>query len=382
MKRLIVYFHSSATAPSQKKVAGVSRAARLRGWSLMCFDIRSPEQIKADLRYWRPDGCIVDAVKAGTDVIGCSAFAKQPTVFIDCDPALVSQRMNAIVQDSAAIGGAAAEELLRHSLNSYAYVSWPGRPFWSEERGSAFVKAIERRSSSCVHVFSKRHAFKDRGSLVKSLSEWLRTLQVPAGVFAATDAMSEHVLEAAELLGLSVPEDMMIIGTDNDELICENTRPMLSSVSQDFMKAGERAVEIVEELLSDQSRAPVRETFRNTRIVSRASTRRTQKHDHAVTEALDLIHERALYGITAAEALGCFTCSRRLAERRFRSTVGHSAIEEIHSVQIEHAKGLASNPAIKLTLIPHMCGHQSAPYFQRLFKRLVGCTMKEYRRRC
>ena len=379
MKRLLVYFQSSATAPSQQKVAGASRAARIRDWSLLRFDIVSPAQVRADIRYWRPDGCIVDAVKVRANMFGIKAFASLPTVFIDCDPAFAGRRINTLVQDATATAGAAAAELLKHNLKSYAYVAWPGRPFWSEARGDAFGRAIGGRAAD-VHVFRPEHAFRDRKSLVKSLAEWLRDIPLPVGVFTAADAMSEQVLEAAASLGLGVPEDLMIIGADNDEFFCENRRPMLSSVSQDFMSVGERAVELVEELLADPSRAPIHETFKSVRIVSRASTRRSGKHDHAATEALDMIRERAISGITAAEALACFSCSRRLAERRFRATAGRSVVDEIHAIQIERAKELAANPLIKLTAIPQMCGHRSAPYFQRLFKRLVGCTMGEYRR--
>lgn len=387
MKRLIAYFHSSATAPSLQKVAGACRAARMRDWSVLRFDIASPSQIRDDIWYWQPDGCIVDAVKVQTDVIGLKAFARLPTVFIDCNPAFARRRVNTIVQDAASIAGAAAEELFRNDLKAYAYAAWPGRPFWSETRGKAFVKAVRnlgqgKRGRACeVRVFRPEHVFKDRKSLVKSLAEWIRGIPTPAGIFTPADAMSEHVLEAAARLGLKVPEDLMIIGTDNDEFFCENIRPMLSSVSQDFVSAGERAVEMVETLLNDPSAAPIHETFKEVRIVSRASTRRSKKHDHAATEALDLIRERAISGITAAEALGCFSCSRRLAEKRFRAAAGRSVMDEIHAVQIERAKELAVNPLTKLTAIPQMCGHRSSPYFQRLFKRLVGCTMNEYRER-
>lgn len=378
MKRLIVYFHSSATAPSQQKAAGACRAARQRGWSLMRFDIRSPEQIKDDIRYWRPDGCIVDAVKVRKETLNLRALSQQPTVFIDCAPALVSRHMNTIVQDASVTAGAAAAELLKHNLKSYAYAAWPGRPFWSETRGDAFVKTMREHASS-VYVFRPERAFKNRESLVTALTEWLKDIPPPVGIFTAADAMAEQVLEAATQMGLKVPEDLMLIGTDNDEFFCENMHPMLSSVSQDFLAEGERAIEMIGALLNNPALAPIHETFRNVRIVSRASTRRSPKHDRAATESLDMIRERALSGITAKEALGCFKCSRRLAEKRFRAVAGRSVMEEVHAIQIERAKELASNPLIKLTTIPQMCGHRSSPYFQRLFKRFVGYTMNEYR---
>ena len=380
MRRLIAYFHSSATAASYEKVAGASAAAHARGWTLIRFDIKSREQIRDDIRYWRPDGCIVDAVAAAQETFGIRAFAKQPTVFVDCDPRHACLNVSTLIQDASAVARAAAHELVRHKLRSYAYAAWPGRPFWSEIRGDAFLAAMEAHGAE-IQKFSIDKKRPDRNSVVKALTEWLRGLPLPTGIFTATDAMSEQVIEAAALVGLHVPEDLMVIGTDNDEFFCENVRPMLSSVSQDFHSVGNRAMEMVEELLNSPSLAPMHETFMNVRIVSRASTRRSEKHDHAATEALDMIRERALSGITAEEALSCFSCSRRLAERRFRMVAGRSVMDEIHAIQIERAKELAVNPLTKLTAIPQMCGHRSSPYFQRLFKRLVGCSMNEYRAR-
>lgn len=380
MKRLIAYFHSSATAASHLKVNGAYAAANLRNWTIIRIDMVSPEQIHDDISYWQPDGCIVDAVTSDRLIFGLRAFARQPTVFIDCPPECSKMNISTLVQDDSAVARAAAEELLRHNLKSYAYVAWPGRLFWSEKRGESFKCAIKARGRD-IRIFRIEKKRPKRKSVVKALSEWLRKLPMPAGIFTATDAMSAQVLEAAEVTGLRVPEDIMVIGTDNDAYFCENMRPMLSSVSLGFHSAGGRAVEILQTLLDAPSRQPIHETFKEVRLVTRASTKRSIKHDHAATMALDMIRERAASGITAGEALSCFSCSRRLAERRFKDIAGRSAIDEIHAVQIEKAKELAINPFIKLTAIPQMCGHTSAPYFQRLFKRETGCTMKEYRKR-
>lgn len=380
MKRLIAYFHSSATEASHLKVGGAYAAARMRNWTIIRFDMLSPGTVREHINYWQPDGCIVDAVAADRRIFALPEFSRQPTVFIDCPPRYSKESISTLVQDHSATASAAADELFKHNLRSYAYVGWPGRPFWSETRGDSFRQAMGKHGID-IRVFRFEKKGQNRKSVVKALSEWLHELPVPAGIFAATDAMSGQILEAAETVGLSVPEDLMVIGTDNDRYFCENMRPMLSSVSQSFHSAGARAVELVEQLLERPSRAPIHETFGNTRVASRASTRRSMKHDRAATMALDMIRERAFSGITAAEALACFSCSRRLAERRFRDVAGRSAMEEIHAIQIEKAKELAVNPFIKLTAIPQMCGHPSVPYFLRMFKRLVGCTMKEYRAR-
>lgn len=378
MERFIGYFHTSATEASYRKVTGACRAAHERGWSILRFDIGSTARIRERLRYWQPDGCIIDAVAADCRLFREQLFAGIPAVYVDCDPRFLRIGKSCIVQDADAIASAAAKELVRHPMKTFAYAAWPDRPFWSETRGAAFSRAMKRHGIT-VHVFRSDDKPYNRASVVQSLSGWLRTLPPPIGMFTAADPMSEQVLEAAKTVGLSVPDDIMIIGVDNDEFFCDNTRPTLSSVTTDFEAAGRLSVEILEKLIANPRRKPIQIKLSHVQMTTRSSSRRTDRHDRQVSLALDLIREQATAGLSSRDVLENFSCSRRLAEQRFKAIAGRTILDEIHAVQVEHAKKLIAHPFQKLSSIPQLCGHPTAPSFQKLFKRTVGVTMSEYR---
>jgi LacI family transcriptional regulator len=275
------------------------------------------------------------------------------------------------------IAQAAAIELTKHNPKTIAYVGWPERQFWSIRREEAFADYMEKngRAVQRLHLDDS----KSHRAVIKQLVSYLPTLERPIGIFTATDAMSESVLAAALQLNLSVPDDLMIIGVDNDEFICENAKPTLSSIAPGFERAGRQAIAILDKLMRAKTPKAIVEKFKEASLVTRSSTRRSSQKDRSVTIALDYIRAHAADGISAAQVIGLFTCSRCLAERRFKSVTGHSILDEIHDVQIETAKKLIVKPFQKLDAVPQLCGHSSTAFFQRLFKRKTGLTMSEWR---
>ena len=379
-QNIITYFQSSASEASQRKAIGIYRAARHLGWTVLRFDIKSLTQVRNNLRYWEPRAIIVDAVKLNSHMIFNPVFRQLPTVFLDPDQRFSDGRISCVVQDIDATTAAAADELVKTDFASFAFVAWPGRPFWSEARGKSFTKYMKQQGHKVTLIRPSEHPY-NRPSVVDSLEEWLTKLPKPIGLVAATDKMSMHVIEAANRIGLSIPSQIAIIGIDDEALLCENTSPTLSSISLGFDRAGYLAVDIAKRLTMNPNQNPIVERFHNPHIVIRSSMPRTSRHDRNVTVALDLIRTRATDGLSAAEVFNCFTCSRRQAEQRFRAVAGRSVLEEIHAVQIDRAKRLIEDPNQKLTIIPHLCGYSSPQFFQRLFKQTIGLTMSEYRRK-
>ena len=380
MKQTIVtYFQSSASEASHWKAIGVYRAARHLNWIILRFDVKSPTQVRNNLRYWNPDAIIVDAVNLDSHMIFNPLFNGLPTVFIDPNLRFADGHISCVVQDIDATATIAADELTKTDFASFAFAAWPGRPFWSEARGKAFAKCMQARGHEVNIIRPETHPYSRR-MVVRDLGKWLNKLPKPIGILAATDKMSMHVVAAADNLNLSIPGDVAVIGVDNETFFCDNTSPALSSISLGFENAGYQAVEIVKRLIENPRQKPIVKSFQEPRIVVRNSTRRTSRQDKSVTSALDLIRARVSEGLSAAEVFNCFSCSRRQAEQRFRAVTGRSVMEEIHAVQIERAKQLIENPNQKLTVIPHLCGHSSTQFFQRLFKRSVGLTMSDYRR--
>lgn len=241
MKKVIVYLHTSAIEAAHLKATGAFRSACKRNWSVVRIDFRSIVQTHAELRYWKPDACIVDAVHAPGRLIFDPVFSRIPTVFIDCVPREIPPYASCIFQDPDAVAGIAADELLKHRLASYAYVAWPDRTPWSETRGDAFVRHLGKHG---VRADVFRAPDNDRNHLIDALCKWLKGHARPIGIFTATDSLSEQVLQALGKTGFDVPADALIIGVDNETSYCENARPTLSSVDVGFEATGSRAVEI------------------------------------------------------------------------------------------------------------------------------------------
>ena len=378
MSKLVTYFHTTGSASSIPKIEGFYREARRLQWIVRRFDVHTAKQVKDTLDFWGPDGIVVDAA-AGDIQLPVDILSRYPTVYLDCNPTLAeSGKISAVVQNTVSIARAAAVELLKHNPDTIAYVGWPERQYWSVRREEAFADYLGENGRAIQRL--RLDDSKGHRTVIKQLVSWIPTLQRPIGIFTATDAMSESVLVAALQLGLSVPDDLLIIGVDNDEFICENARPTLSSIAPGFERAGRQAAAILARLMRTRGRKPIVEKFKGTATITRSTTRRSDRKNMAVTAALDHIRAHAADGLSAAQVLKLFACSRCLAERRFKAATGHSILDEIHDVQIETAKKLILKPFQKLDAIPQHCGHSSTAFFQRLFKRKTGLTMSEWRK--
>ena len=371
----LLYFQSTATTSAMQKLDGVCGAARERGWMVARFDLRGPEQIRDEIRVWNPVGCVVEAA---ADDFSLAAFGQVPTVLLDCNPAR-ARRLPAIVQDPDATGRLAAEHFLGMELASYAYVGHPERKFWDRMRRESFCRTM-KEAGRPVWRISTEGEFSSIGALRARIAAGIAPLPKPAGVYCSNDAVAVQTLEAAAASGLSVPDDVAVLGTDNEEHLCENATPTLASIELDFAGAGRRAVEIVANTTESGGGKPARDYFGPLRIVRRTSIRRSVRIDRGVVAALDLIRARAISNLSPREVTTLFDCSRRMAEMRFRAATGHSILDEIHAVQIEHAKKLLANPGVKVSFVPAMCGYGSNPFFLRLFRRETGLTMEEWRR--
>ena len=375
----LLYFQSIATTSAVQKLDGVCQAAKEHGWLVARFDLHDPAQIHGEIRMWHPVGCVVEA--AADDIaLPRRMPGRVPTVLLDCDPAFARRRVSTIVQHPTAIGAFAAEHLLGMDLAAYAYVGHPERKFWDRMRRDAFSRAV-RTAGRPLFRIDTGAAARDIGTLRARIATGLATLPLPAGVYCANDAIAVQALEAALQAGLSVPNDIALLGTDNEGHLCENASPTISSVELDFAGAGRRCVEIIAARVERGGGEPVHETFGPLRIVRRTSTRRSARLDRSVVAALDLIRARATNGLASREVAALFGCSRRMAEIRFRAATGHSILDEIHDVQIEHAKRLLANPRNKVSMVPSMCGYESNPFFMALFRRVTGMSLGEWRER-
>ena len=202
-------------------------------------------------------------------------------------------------------------------------------------------------------------------------------------VCAIISARSENghdtLLSVAAQAGFDVPREIAVCSVDNFAPICEHTTPTLTSIQPDFLLAGELAARTLGEIVEGKRHKANRLTFGPASIVRRASTRTGRRYDPEVTAAMELIRRKACEGISSADVVTAFKCSRRMAEVRFRQIAGHSILDEIQSVRLERAKEMLSNTGQDIASIANFCGFKAANALWKFFRQETGMSPTEWR---
>ena len=354
------------------------RYARGRDWHVQVIERAFHKvNVRQQLDFWRPIGVIAEC-GSGADELTASAFGGLPVVYFDAD----RERRGPgyyIGSDSAVVAKLAAEHLLALGLKNYAYVGFRIPMFWVRERRDAFVAALEKSGQGC-HVFDTGREQLPHIRQAE-LAEWVQSLPRPCGVFAANDYVGEELLNICAQQGISVPDELAVIGVDNDEAVCENTTPTLSSIAPDFEQGGYLAAELLGRLVDGAKLKPRFVTFGATSVVTRQSTRRMACDRGRVAEAVEMIRRRACEGISAADVVKFIGEPRRTAEMHFREATGRSIHDEIDEVRFAKVFELLKNQRQAIDAIPDLCGFKTGVALRKAFHLKTGLSMRDWRKK-
>ena len=378
---VILYFQPPSKTSAPGKFAGVQEIAERHGLHVQTIDgFPSAGRIRELRDFWRPIGAIAECGGEHTD-IDAGMFGDMPTVFFSHNPKTLPAGCLSVEHDSAMTARLAARELLTTGFSHFAYIPYSERRYWSDDRQHGFTAALKMHGKRC-NVFRSSPKANGATGRQMELRLFLRSLPKPCAVFAANDITAAETITAAIFEGMSIPDDMAVIGVDNYVQICEHTTPPLTSIEPDFRDGGN----IAALMLLDAARAKGgyggerHRTFGPLQIVRRALTRLTGANDSKVREALELIRREACSGLHAEKVAALFPCSRRYADMRFRKATGRSILEEIHSVQLERAKGLLADTGMQLKSISDFCGFTNPNSLRKFFRRETGMTLGEWRK--
>lgn len=217
--------------------------------------------------------------------------------------------------------------------------------------------------------------------LRRKLVRWLRELPRPVGIFAFTDRVALEIDEVCHRAGLRVPEDVAILGVGNDLTRLEFAHVDISSIQLNTRRIGELAAEMLQARIAGEERELSGMLVSPTKIVTRRSTDHLAVDDEAVAQALDYMREHVgnvIYVDDVARASGV---SRRVLELRFRRVLGASIYSEVQRLHLERATELMADPELSLGEIAFASGHEDARHLCLAFRRWLGTTPGEYRRR-
>ena len=237
------------------------------------------------------------------------------------DPA---SRIPYFATDNETIARLAADHLLDRGFRRLAFYGYPRTQInrWSEERARAFQRRAREAGVSCS-IYTGRHGTARQWTeLQRGLTAWLGALEKPVGLMACNDVRARHVLEACRALCLRVPEDVALIGVDNDEMICDLTDPPLSSIEQGARRMGYQAAVLLDRLMAERRRRAMRFVVEPEGVIARRSTDILAIEDPDVAKAVRYIRENACRGILVGDVVKQVGVSRSTLKNRFKAATG------------------------------------------------------------
>jgi LacI family transcriptional regulator len=215
----------------------------------------------------------------------------------------------------------------------------------------------------------------------EELANWLSSLDKPIGIIACNDSRALQLLNAARECRIEVPDEVAVVGIDNDSVLCSLADPPLSSVDHDLRRIGYEAAVLLDRMMAGDVRVDTRLLVEPLRVVTRQSSDVLAIRDGEVAAAMKFIREQACLGISVNDVVAAVPVSRSTLERRFTKGVGRSIKDEINRVRILRIKELLIHTDQKLSAISAKAGFAYAEYMNVMFKEAVGMTPGQYRRK-
>jgi LacI family transcriptional regulator len=283
--------------------------------------------------------------------------------------------------DDEAIGRMAAEHLLERRFQRFAFSGYPGEP-WSQRRFEGFAQLVQARNFPCEFLSCARHpATLDQWEQSQQeLIQWLDRLAKPCGLMACSDRHAQRILDACRRAAIHVPEEIAVIGVDNDEETCRLSNPPLTSVMDNPRQIGLLAAQMLDDLMHQKKsvRPSPALLVPPLGVITRRSTEVTAVEDPLVARAMRHIRDHASNSLTTNDLLVEFHVTRSVLYRSFQKSLGRPPHEEILRARVDRVKLLLHQTQLTLPQIAEMTGFDHPEYLSVVFKRETGLTPGQF----
>jgi LacI family transcriptional regulator len=274
----------------------------------------------------------------------------------------------------------AADHLVAQGLRQFAFVGFD-KTLWSLDRRDHFCRRLAERGWTAAWRLVPLRPYETRRSRYEgAMVQWLQSLPKPVGLMAGNDELARWLSELCRLNGVRIPEEVSLIGADNDELICELSSPPLSSVAFGTERAGYEAAELLDSLMVGRRVKTDVIVARADRVVARQSTDLLTIQDQEVVKALRFIRRNSDRLIQVNDVVEATLLSHRTLHTRFCRAVGHSLVKEVNRQRAAHVARLLTTTNDSIHKIARSLGYENSGHLGRFFAREMGATPRDYRR--
>ena len=326
------------------------------------------------LRENQPDGIIMRETKNMKAILSLRLPVVASNYLCQSVPGAIN-----IVTDHQAIGIMAADHLLACGFTNFAYCGYD-EMFWSKQRQEGFCRRIKKAGFSVTCFDSLRyHGRRDDEPLL----DWIKKLPRPTGLMACIDERGQQLMELCSRSDLRVPDDIGIIGVDNDEMICELSFRPMSSVAITAEQGGFDSAERLDQLMRGRKNTSALQpvVIHPVHVVTRQSTDIIHCPDSSVAQALRFIRDNSKDPLSVNDVVKHVPLSRRVLEKRFRRFLGCSILKEIKRCRIDYISRLLLQTHSLISEIALASGFSDEAHIARYFRSQTGMTPRAFRAR-
>jgi LacI family transcriptional regulator len=346
---------------------GIARYVGEKGWHLnvsILKDFQLPQ-------HWQGDG-IITSLNDSQSLEAFVLAANVPTV----DLSIWRQDIDLprVVADNAAIGRLGAEHFLEIAYPHCAWFALADNPV-SQSRYKAYHARLEEAGISCIRLDTER---PQDGNFI---TEKLLALPKPCAIYTKSDYDSAWIASLCHNAGIAIPEDIAILGADDNRLICENQLVPLSSVRHDLQTIGYRGAALLDQLMRGITPKNKLTLIQPKGITIRQSTDYLAVTDPLILRVLDYLKSNLRRPIGTNDLVREFDTSRRSLETKFRAAMHCSVREHLIQIRLKEAQKLLRTSTEPVEQIAAMTGFCHSPHFSNTFKKKFGITPKSFRTR-
>lgn len=356
-------------------VRGIRRYVAEQGpWSLYLEprDLRSsfPEWLKD----WPGDGILARTVDPA--LLKELKATKLPV--IEMRTTTLKHPFPFVGMDNHIVGRRVAQHFLDRGFRRFACYQDDSERFFMQ-RCESYLQTLKDQGHECS-LFKATPTTQRWDEHQQKLADWLSSLKKPCAVFASNDQLGFWILDAARRASISVPEQIAVIGAENDKTLCDTAWPPLSSVQLRGQNVGHTAAKLLDSWMQTQQQPAAETLLAPGDIIVRQSSDIVAVEDERIARALHYIRQQAITGISVDEVARSVALSRSALERRMKTFIGRSPGEEIIRIRFSHVERLLAQTDLTLEAIAERTGFQHTQYMAEAFRKRAGITPGEYRR--
>ena len=376
--RRVALLIETSNGYSRQLLAGVYEHMRSGGhWATFLPEHGRGMPPLKELARWTGDGIIARIENAET----ARVIERLAIPAIDISAGRLLPGVPYVETNDAEIAQLAARHFLDNGFQHLAYCG--DRRFrWSENRQHFFQNALAARRQT-VHVFPESvRATASTEDTLSRIGDWLVGLPKPVAVFACYDARGRQVIDECHRVGLRIPDDVAVLGVDDDELLCSLMNPPLSSIIPDARGAGRLAGELLDRLI-DGGRVPMENLLAPLGVAVRRSTDVLAVDDPLIAASVAFIRANVHRGIKPEDVVAAVGSTRKMLDQAFVRRLDRTIHEAILQVQFRLVEQLLHETDLKLAAIATRCGFRHPEYMTVAFTKRYGLSPSEWRReRC